>query len=576
MTVNVPRLVGLSHTLVLALSLSGLAPNAQALSFNIGEIEASFDSTLSLEQSWGTQEASNKLIGSANGGHAQSSRNDDGRLNFHAGEAFSRLFEGRHELELKYGDTGVFLSGKYWYDFELQDDSRRFKSISDSGRQAGAQSSGYELLDAYIYHRYAVGGLPGNVRLGKQVVNWGESTFIGNGIDSINPTDATALRRPGTAFNDAAVPVQMLYIGQNVTDRLSVDAFYQLSWQPSVAENCGTFFADDVTANGCRSGYTVTSAPGAVAAANAAGQMIKASGEGVVVPRGANRNARDSGQFGVALHWLGDDTRYGLYAMNYHSRMPILGTRTAGATTLAALPNLVAAGGTGMASSVLDGQGQYYLEYPENIRLFGASFATTLSSGLAWSGELSLRPDAPVQLNTADLTQALLAPLNSGVTADNSGYERKKITQLQSTLSQVFDNAFGADHLTLTGEAAVVHVADLLADGERYGRDAVYGGAGNGGFVTANAWGYRAKAVLDYEHAFLGIDLKPNLVWSHDVHGYGPNGLFNQGAKAVSVGVDADYQQTYNASLSYTDFFGGAYNTLVDRDYLSLSVGMRF
>ncbi len=96
------------------------------------------------------------------------------------------------------------------------------------------------------------------------------------------------------------------------------------------------------------------------------------------------------------------------------------------------------------------------------------------------------------------------------------------------------------------------------------------------GFVTATSWGYRARAILDYSNVFAGVNLKPNLSWSHDVKGYGPNGLFNEGAKAVSIGVDADYRNTYTASLSYTDFFGGHYNTLTDRDFLALSVGANF
>ena len=75
---------------------------------------------------------------------------------------------------------------------------------------------------------------------------------------------------------------------------------------------------------------------------------------------------------------------------------------------------------------------------------------------------------------------------------------------------------------------------------------------------------------------FAGINLRPNIAWSHDVHGYGPNGVFNEGNKAVSLGVDAEYQNTYTASLAYTDFFGGDYNTNTDRDFLALSFGMNF
>jgi len=52
--------------------------------------------------------------------------------------------------------------------------------------------------------------------------------------------------------------------------------------------------------------------------------------------------------------------------------------------------------------------------------------------------------------------------------------------------------------------------------------------------------------------------------------------LFTECAKAVSPGLDADYRNTYTASLSYTDFFGGDYNTSVDRDFLAISFGMNF
>ena len=37
-----------------------------------------------------------------------------------------------------------------------------------------------------------------------------------------------------------------------------------------------------------------------------------------------------------------------------------------------------------------------------------------------------------------------------------------------------------------------------------------------------------------------------------------------------------DSRNTYTASLSYTDFFGGDYNTLTDRDFIALSFGVNF
>ncbi|WP_416365068.1 DUF1302 domain-containing protein [Pseudomonas sp. NFX183] len=596
MTKTTMRAIFMPQALAAAVAL-GCCAQAQAVSFNIGEIEGQFDSSLSVGASWGMRDADKKLVGIPNGGTGQASTGDDGRLNFKKGETFSKIFKGIHDLELKYGDSGVFVRGKYWYDFELQDEDREFKQISNNHRDEGARSSGYELLDAFVYHNYSIGDLPGNVRVGKQVVSWGESTFIGNSINSINPIDVSAFRRPGAEIKEGLIPVNMLFASQSLTNQLSVEGFYQLNWENTVVDNCGTFFGNDVVAHGCNNNYTVGSpaiAPLQPVAA-AFGQGFQVTREGVVVQRAKDREARDGGQFGAALRWLGDDTEYGLYFMNYHSRTPTVGTITANTNLatigrIAATANAIAPGsGSGLAQSTMLGRGQYYLDYPEDIRLYGASFSTTLPTGTAWTGEISYRPNAPVQLNTTDLTLALVnpiagqtaSPIRSSFGSDNSGYRRKEITQIQSTMTQFFDQVLGAERLTLVGEAAYVHVGGLEAKTKlRYGRDSVYGAYGFGGdtdgFVTANSWGYRARAILDYNNVFAGVNLKPNLSWSHDVSGYGPNGIFNEGAKAISVGVDADYRNTYTASLSYTDFFGGDYNTLTDRDFIALSFGVNF
>ncbi len=144
------------------------------MSFNIGEIEGQFDSSLSVGASWSMRSADKDYIGTRNGGHASSQTSDDGRLNFKKGETFSKIFKGIHDLELKYGDTGAFFRGKYWYDFELKDEHRLLYDIDDHNRKEGAKSSGAQLLDAFLYHNYSIGDLPGSVRVGKQVVSWGE------------------------------------------------------------------------------------------------------------------------------------------------------------------------------------------------------------------------------------------------------------------------------------------------------------------------------------------------------------------------------------------------------------------
>ncbi|WP_122841784.1 DUF1302 family protein, partial [Pseudomonas viridiflava] len=91
------------------------------------------------------------------------------------------------------------------------------------------------------------------------------------------------------------------------------------------------------------------------------------------------------------------------------------------------------------------GNSQYFIEYPEDIRLYGLSFSTTLPTGTAWSGEISYRPNAPVQLNSTDILFAGVRPLGGALTnasllngvpgQDLHGYERKEITQIQTTFT---------------------------------------------------------------------------------------------------------------------------------------------
>ncbi len=254
------------------------------------------------------------------------------------------------------------------------------------------------------------------------------------------------------------------------------------------------------------------------------------------------------------------------------------------------------------AAAVLVGNGNYFMDYPEDIRLYGLSFSTTLPTGTAWQGEISYRPNAPVQINTQDMTLKLATGIGASLAQGpagyasalaqggnfHSGYDRKEITQIQTTFTHFFDQVLGASRATVVGEVGFTHVGGL--GDVHYGRDAIYGSPdsiipdtpsarvknGMHGFTTANSWGYRVRGILDYSDAFAGINLHPNMAFSHDVDGYGPNGQFNEGAKAVSFGIDADYQHTYTASLSYTNFFDGRYNTLKDRDFVSMSFGLNF
>ncbi|MDN7143957.1 DUF1302 domain-containing protein [Pseudomonas sp. JQ170] len=608
------------HPTVLATAIAlAWGTQAQAVNFTLGEIEGTFDSSLSIGASWATQDADPDFISNFNvmgeEGRAASRTADDGRLNFKKHDAFSKIFKGIHDLSLKYEDSGVFVRGKYWYDFELKDGDQDFYDIDDHGRDRSAKASGAEFLDAFVYHNYQIGDLPGNVRLGKQVVSWGESTFIQNSINAINPIDVAALRRPGAEVKEGLIPVNMFYLSQGLTENLTAEMFYQLEWDKTVTDNCGTFFGGDPVSKGCNDRLVITGpdfAPG-VASNSLNIQAIAQGLDNAYIPRAKDHEPGDSGQFGLAMRWFLpelNDTEVAAYAMNYHSRSPYLSfTRTtvAGAPTTANTPDRVRTA-------------SYFVDYPEDIRLYGLSFQTNVS-GVALGGEVSYRPNMPLQINTADLNLAAVNQIGliNGVPgavspvfvdgfATNApgaaipGYKRMPVTQVQVTATKFFDQVLAASRLTLVGEVGYNRVSGLSTDtGDvRFGRSPTYGAGAlvdngavctgtaagtptasnpqqecnNKGYYTSDSWGYRVRGKLDYPNVIAGINFSPSLAWSHDVNGTGVS--FEEGAKAVSLGLDADYQNTYTASLSYTNYFGGDFNTLVDRDFMSLSVGVNF
>lgn len=593
---------------------------ASAVNFNIGDIEGQFDSNLSMGASWATQSPKAHLM--------LNTSVDDGKRNFEKGKTFSKVFKGIHDLELKYQDSGLFARAKYWYDFELKDEGRAFKDISDHNRKEGAKSSGAQLLDAFLYHNYQIGEMPGSVRLGKQVVSWGESTFIQGGINTINPVDVAAFRRPGSEIKEGLIPVNMFYMSQSFSDEVSAEAFYQLEWDQTVLDNCGTFFSQgDMMADGCDS-LTLGPALDTNAAAQAALSPfgVQLTSEGIALPRAGDRDARDQGQWGAAIRWFSTElnSEFAGYFINYHSRQPYLSSIT-GPNTVdlgfapqlcnnIGIPALGCAGfmsseaGQSLVQAYRLGTSKYFAEYPEDIRLYGLSISTSLPTGTTLAGEISYRPNLPVQIAPSDIILANLGIaqvtplLSSGeLTVGNGtelhGYKRKEVTQAQLTATHFFDQVMLADRLTMIGEVGVTHIGGLEGKGGvRYGRSAFGQGelypdntlcrtltnsaapqeCDSDGFATSTSWGYRVRAIWEYSGLIPGIQLNPNLAWSHDVNGYGPEPGFNEGSKAISVGIDASYLSTYNASLSYTNFFGGSYNASEDRDFIALSFGMAF
>ncbi len=215
---------------VLAIAASLVAVPAMAGEFEWGEFEGSFNSQISLGSSWRMSDQDARLVSPGNRpgfGTASTNVADDGDLNFDDGDIYSLILKGVHDFELRKGDFGVFLRAKYWYDQELESGKRPHGNSANAytpntelamdGFDSFAQGSGIELLDAFIYNTFYLGenDVPLDIRLGRQVVSWGESTFIQNSINSINPADVSAFRRPGAEIKEGLLPVPLIYASTN-------------------------------------------------------------------------------------------------------------------------------------------------------------------------------------------------------------------------------------------------------------------------------------------------------------------------------------------------------------------------
>jgi hypothetical protein len=592
----------LAQSVTLALLTASIAAPASAVEFNLGEIEGRFDSQLSVGSSWRMSNPNEGLISKANGGtSAGSGSYDDGTQNYSKGDAFSTVFKGVHDLQLSKDNVGVFIRGKYWYDYALNEGNANHGNIpngyvpntplDDRGFNDYAQFSGAEILDAYVFGSFDLSDKPLDIRLGRQVVNWGESTFIQGGINVINPFDVSAFRRAGAEVKEGLLPVNMAFASLGLTDNLSVEGFYQLEWEKTAIDGCGTYFStNDFTAEGCN-GIRVRSDNPALAATNSPDSVYFNNFDGsapfntdLVVNRAADgiREADDSGQFGVAFRYFAEElnsTEFGLYLARYHSRLPIIsGVKTTNPA------------GTGPFQS------QYFIEYPEDITLLGASFSTTIGD-IAWSGEVSHKKDVPIQLNGPMLVASMLTlgtdpgnPANgavvpvglAGLGSEIQGYNAFDITQVQTSFVKFVDQVMGASRMTLIGELGWTHVHDLdeSATALKYGRNGIFGykAGDNKGFVTQDSFGYVVRANLSYPNAFSGINLKPEISFKHGIEGYGPQpgAAFNEGEKTATISLTADYLNQYQVQLGYTDFFGGDYNAIDDRDFLSLSASVSF
>ena len=159
-----------------------------------------------------------------NGGYAGSINTDDGRLNFDKGDLTSGLLKATVDVQASVGNFRAFSRVSGFYDAVLDnEDSYERRGIYSSGYNDGVRH--IDLLDAYIDYESSFMGNAFLIRVGKQVINWGEPTFILGGNSVFSPIDVAALQRPGAEIKEALLPVEAIYGSISLPYDLSLEAY---------------------------------------------------------------------------------------------------------------------------------------------------------------------------------------------------------------------------------------------------------------------------------------------------------------------------------------------------------------
>ena len=607
---------------------------------------------------------------------AMSSNTDDGDLNYDKGDIVTSGLKYTSKLQFGTVDYGVEVGALAYYDPVNTDfKEQHWNRIVTAGPGPGVRTKsdrptetehqvGYkvELREANLYwFTDSWDDQPLEFRLGRQVLTWGEAAVNVQGtLNFVNPPDANSLARPGLELQDIYFPETMLVVRGPVRGSLSFEFFYQLEWRPYGFPARGSFFSffdggNEVTPNEYvvgPFGKTPEDPQQLGIPALPIAQLVTTTSFSLL--RAENNEPKDHGQYGIALYWLLDEyfdspISLNFFHANYHSRLPSVSAYAADAgchrregnalgidantvTFALVCPLGVQQPGPDTFDALPLETGQYFLDYAEDIKLWGLSFDAE-AFDMAIQGELVYRENQPVQVDLEDVLFTAFQPIfpretielgvatladsqiaiptyleayrgkTPGETAPNSyipGYERLKTIHGTLGFTKITGarTLFGANEAVYLLEISANYIPELPSLSEIQfegpGTHTHYspgiadtGNAlkinpvsnGRDGYVTDFAYGYRLAAFLRYTDVYIpGLAIRPLLILAHDINGVAP-GLaenFLEGRKVIVGNVQAQYHN-WRADIIYSWFTGGGdAHVLRDRDALGVSVSYEF
>ena len=555
----------------------------------------------------------------------ESNNYDDGDRNFKKYALVNNRVTLLGELQLQKNDFGLLLRGDAFYDDvyrRLHNDNRSPDTINTTQQPVNRFTRAAKLydgrrtrlLDAYAFGTWTLGDTAAlNLRVGQQVVAWGESLFFSGVALAQGPADATKATVPGADVKSILLPVNQVSMQLTLTDDITLLGQYKLEYKETELNPVGEFFSvADVVGPGAEFIYGIqnplylanygdvnllsddvpealqlvvdllapglpteqlTGLLGAVLGgldsplpdANLPVGAIQQPGvpRNINVQRGADIRPSDFGQWGLGLRYrLTNETNLGLYRLRYHNTTPAP-VQNYGFGVLLPANGVVPAVTTealGLQIPVT-----YNIRYFDGIDLTALSFSSTLF-GANIAGELIYRDGIDTLV---DVDGGLLGPVPTPT--------RSKITQGLLSAIYVLGPSPYWDAVTIVGETSYIRVnsVDEACGPRSCSRDLTY---------SRDAWGYSFLSFIDYRNVLSGWDLQIPISFSGIGHGQssllgGLGPLAGEGDLRASIGVSVTRLQKLTVGLNYSAFLGAPQfktRPYADRDNASISITYRF
>lgn len=556
----------------LVLNLAGVfagligAGVAHAGTIDVGnpDIKMSWDNTVKYSAGWRVANPDDKVAGDPGPGTMQRNVNDGDR-NFKQGAMITNRLDLLSEFDFRYKNAyGFRVSGAAWYDDvynHLNDNdgsgyvnsrSAAYNEFTDATRR---QAQKAEFRDAFVYGNFTPAEMNVNVKAGQFTQLYGETLFFGyNGIAAAQtPLDLVrALSVPNSQFKEIALPVKQLSTQVQITPNLTVGAYYQFEWKKNRIPAAGSYFSFADFAD--EGGESI---------------VFPGGGPNLELHRGRDVKAQDSGQGGMQIKFKLGDTEFGLYAAQFHDKMPQIYAR----------PGMNGLGP--LASGVVD-IGDYSLVYAEKIKTFGASVSTLI-------GETNVAAEISIRKNMPMVARGILVNLaavdNFGANGgSNPAYPVGDSFHLNLSAISVLGGSSLWDGASFIGEFAFNQRMRITKNADQLDPNAT---------KTASAIQFVFQP--EYFQVLPGLDLQVPIGVGYGINGHssvaGVSALMpSENGGNLSIGIKGEYQKTWQTSLNYTKYFGPTdavidkqfppalsyKNFHGDRDFISLSIQRTF